>query len=464
MRAGLAFYRLLWRPAVLGAAWMLLSIGPILVLTATDGRWSEASRMLSEGPAARSFGLLAAGLLALPASAGVGAAFSILELHWCPFAWMLPGLRRRLFLSVVPFAVLLSLPGATLAPSFGAAAAVLVLGLVMFGLGLALLDRAESVWVSRAAVAALIAAGLTASRLLSFALSHPAAIAAIGLPVAFALLHRALSPGLARARPLRGIPVVFASTVGLSPIDGASLWQRLRAWSADGKGPVLGPWLGAALFERQRRWFGPSLREVGAFTVALVFFVGFAALSEPEQSFNYLMPLLLVGLMKAMYTAPYLEPALLQPLTRRQRARIEYVASTLDQVAQLVTLGLLTAAFGWPLRWFRPGAVLGAGAILRALAAAWIASPLIQHLRLGGTLVGRRVLMPRSMARYLGWTTSFAVCLALVWIGLGRVAALAGDAATGRLLQVATAFALLAVSQAAYAYWLFRLHRRGDLI
>lgn len=443
MIRALAFYRLAWRPVML--IWGVWFVGVGGLWAAADpGSPSTMLRAFLAGDldagALRSFARLA---IVLPMFAGFVAGRMTKEVQHGPFAWTLPGLRRRFGAGVLSLALLVALPGALAFARAGDSALALALlcaGLLWFGMAMAIFDPYPSVLVSRAVLVALLAVLLTgADAVLAAVEASPLACTAIAAPAAALFFLREFSAGAARMRPF--VPVFPLGTGGERQWMQDRLAYRAprdRDWTLDSIGQGLVAWLRATQYER----FGKYALGWAGWTVVVALAAAGAAVLTRDDAGEMARTVAAVFVAHHILASPFPRKWMAYPLARAQRARVAFWAGTLHgaAVCALFAVSLLAAGAVLPRLSFLPlgGAALPAPVHVLALAGSILAwTPLLQYVQVrwltgsagdAGSAAGVAVLAATVTAYVLGAAGMAGWVVRVAGGPLGALASVAGAA------------------------------------
>jgi hypothetical protein len=412
-----AFYRPAWRLAIL--PWVVFALAMAAGLV-TNESLSSAVASTQGGSAELDQTRTATRLwFVLPVVAGFLAGRVTRELQHRLFSWTLPGLRKSLFLSVLPLAVLTPLPFALAAHDGVAFFALYSTGLLWFWLATAPFDAYPTPWLSWLALAVLVAAFARAGRLLAFVVTHPAS-AFMALMVSALLAWREYSRGAARARPFH-----TAFPLGLT---GEGEWWterlarpgRAREWSGASPGASRGGWMRAALYENFGRYrFGWAGWAIGL-AFAAAGFVVVAGVRAEDVFSVYAMAVYIHHLI----ASSFLSPRALYPLSREKRARVSFWTSVVDSAAftGILVLAMAVVSQAAGLLTLREPAVSLSEALVTMLVL-WVWVPVLQwvqlrYLRREGSAARSNIL---GYARFFAWLIAFLALAKLsAWFVAGE--------------------------------------------
>ncbi|HLU38175.1 MAG TPA: hypothetical protein VK081_02245, partial [Planctomycetota bacterium] len=416
--------------------------------------------------ALRSFARLA---IVLPMLTGFVAGRMTKEVQHGPFAWTLPGLRRRFAAGVLSLALLAALPAALAFARAGRPAAALALlctGALWFALATAVFDPYPSAAVSRAALVALLAVLLGGDDVvLALVEARPLACAAFAAPAAAAFLLREFSAGAARMRPF--VPVFPLGTGGERQWMQARLAHRPprdREWMLDHIGQGLAPWLRATQYER----FGKYALGWAGWTAAVALVAAGVAVLTRGDAAEMTRTVAAVFAAHHILASPFPRKWMAYPLTRAQRARVAFWAGTVHgaAVCALFAVSLLAAGVLLPRLAFLPlgDAALPAPVHVLALAGSILAwTPLLQYVQ---------VRWLAGSAADAGSTVGMAIVAATVTAYVLGAAGMAGwvvrvadwPAAGGPLGALASVAGAALVMHAVHRGQLGRYYARADLV
>ena len=503
-----AFLRLLWRPAtpfsifILGC--MCLFLGWAAVGLESTLRWTAEARAAGFDEAIledlrvvlpRSF-YAAAVLVLAPAAAGALAGSVIMELLYCPFAWMLPDLRRALVVPDLAFGFVVCALAATFHVENGAEATWLpsfCLAVLCFAVGQAttdLLPGRTLGWLLTAGFLAVLARVAVVAELLA---ERPLLVGLPSLVLAAVLLARTFRVERARTKAL-----VPSSRLGWEvPVHGAAALSRgprrgsRGTWSGGRLRPRAGDWVRAFSYEHfgSARRGGIVMTMVAALVTALwlvgiVYVLGFREGSSPWLGLRWVahvlydpagglplghgdppraIPALIAASamgMHALATPEAFSSGLPYPVSRRQRARIawwlgfvEAAAIAVALVAALALAGeLVLRALGSPRL---PGRL---PEFVRSVLVAVLFLPAIQVFRL--TMLSR---LRRATAGTIAATLFVVLGLYVLVVGLVATGWREVPSTVPAGVQLAVALVLVLGSQSLYAERLRQHYQRSDL-
>jgi hypothetical protein len=410
-----AFYRPAWRLAML--PWAAFVVAMAAAVVADHGLSSAVAAARSGTAEADQTRTLMRLWFALPAAVGFLAGRVTKELQHRLSSWTLPGLRKRLFISVLPLALITPLPFSLAANDALTMFALYSTGLLWFWLATAPFDAYPVPWLSWLGLAALVLAFSRADDLLGFVVAQPAA--GIGALLLSALLAwREYSRGAARARPFH-----TAFPLGLT---GEGEWWterlarpgRTRRWSGASPTGWVG-WMRTALYENFGRYrFGWTGWTFGLALAAAGFIVIVRIAAEDVFSV-YAMAVYVHHLI----ASSFLSPRMLHPLSRQKRASVSFCTSITDSTAFAGVLAVAAAVVFEVAAWLRlPEPAVSLRDTLVTILVLWVWAPVLQWVQL--RYLRREGSSNRS--NVLGYTTFFAWFIAFmalaklgVWFGVG---------------------------------------------